>query len=86
MGGGQSYLGEKGEKGEPAVIEPVSEVLISGCVSYKVINNYFFPHTNLESQKNLILESQGGGNFMSLLLDFSLPVLKLQDSTESLTS
>lgn len=24
MGGRQSYLGEKGEKGEPAVIEPVS--------------------------------------------------------------
>lgn len=28
MGGGQSYLGEKGEKGEPAVIEPVSEVYV----------------------------------------------------------
>ncbi len=27
MTGSQSYLGEKGEKGEPAVIEPVSKVL-----------------------------------------------------------
>lgn len=30
VGGGHSYLGEKGQKGEPAVIEPVSGSLQNG--------------------------------------------------------
>lgn len=73
MGGGQSYLGEKGEKGEPAVIEPVSEVFISPEITEII----FFPRSSGVPEKSHF--GKTGSRIFSLLM------LKLQDSTGLLT-